>query len=152
MLQKIVFSLGLFLFILSCGRSNEKDTKSLDTSSTQSIKQKIDTTFVVITSDDNPNATGLSLAEIIEVNNIFLQCISDNRKHLLASNKYLRQYFPYYNEKGEKEVRVNCFCSAMGLDWKKSEIRIEDGGNCFFSFYIRLDTKKYFDLIINGEA
>jgi hypothetical protein len=65
-----------------------------------------------------------------------------------------RQYIPYINSKGEKIVWINCFCSVdrNSDDWKNELIFVLDGGNCYFNLKINLNTKKSFDLIVNGDA
>ena len=149
----IIYFFGLLL-IISCGQVDNKTpiTIKTDTIATQIITQTNDTDFAVIKSADNPKAIDLSADEIKEVNEIYIQCIADNKESLLPSTNYKRQYFPVINSKGEKEVRVNCFCGQADFDWKKEELMVCDGGNCFFNFVINLKTKKYYDLIINGEA
>ena len=66
--------------------------------------------------------------------------------------RYKRQYVAVTNEKGEKEVWVNCFCTTFNQDWKKVLIFVKDGGNCFFNLKINLTTGKYYELMVNGEA
>jgi len=149
----IIYFFGLLLTV-SCGHVDNKTatTTKTDTITSQTIIQPSDTDFVVIKSADNPKAIDLSADEINEVNKIYFQCIADNKKSLQPSTNYKRKYFPMINDKGEKEVRVNCFCRWDG-DWKiETSDTVKDGGNCYFHFQINLTTKKHHDLIINGEA
>jgi hypothetical protein len=65
---------------------------------------------------------------------------------------YGRQYVAMFNEKGEKEVWINCFCSALDSDWKKEIISVSDGGNCFFQVTVNLTQGRYVDLYVHGEG
>ena len=76
----------------------------------------------------------------------------DDERYLINLNRYKRQYFAIINEKGEKEVWVNCFCNTDNSDWKMEPIFVKDGGNCYFNVKINLKTKKYYELAVNGEA
>lgn len=66
--------------------------------------------------------------------------------------RYKRQYLPVINEKGEKEVWVNCFCRTDNMDWKNNIVSVRDGGNCYFNLKINLSLKTYYGLVVNGEA
>jgi hypothetical protein len=66
--------------------------------------------------------------------------------------QYYRQYVPFLNEKGEKEVWVNCFCSSLDNDWRKDIIYVHDGGNCFFQLRVNLSKGTYHEFSVNGEA
>lgn len=70
----------------------------------------------------------------------------------IVLTKYKRQYFAVTNEKGQKEVWVNCFCETGNPNWKNEPIFVKDGGNCYFNVKINLKTKKYYDFAVNGEA
>jgi hypothetical protein len=65
---------------------------------------------------------------------------------------YKRQYIVVTNNKGQKEVWVNCFCDSFHINWKRDRVMVRDGGNCYFNLKINLTTKKYYDLMVNGEA
>lgn len=62
---------------------------------------------------------------------------------------YKKQYVPYINIDGEKEVWVNCFCSSK-QGWKTNIIDARDGGDCYFNLKINLTKKKYYALHVNG--
>jgi hypothetical protein len=64
---------------------------------------------------------------------------------------YKRQYLPYLNSNGEKEVWVNCLCDT-NKNWKDGVLIIEDGGKCYFNLIINLSNKSSHTLIVNGEA
>ncbi|MBT31691.1 MAG: hypothetical protein CMO01_18700 [Thalassobius sp.] len=65
---------------------------------------------------------------------------------------YKRQYIATLNNKGEKEVWVNCFCSTPRNDWNKEIIMVKDGGNCYFNLTINLSTNQCLNFMVNGEA
>jgi hypothetical protein len=66
--------------------------------------------------------------------------------------RYKRQYIAIINDKGEKEVWINCFCHTWDTNWRKELILVDDGGNCYFNLKINLTTKKYYDFSVNGMA
>lgn len=66
--------------------------------------------------------------------------------------RYKRQYYATTNEKGEKEIWVNCFCNTWDKNWKENLIFIFDGGNCYFNLKINLTTGMFWDVIVNGDA
>jgi len=71
---------------------------------------------------------------------------------IIELSRYRRQYYAITNEKGEKEVWINCFCHSWGENWRKELIFVFDGGNCYFNLKINLETGKYYDVRVNGEA
>jgi hypothetical protein len=76
-----------------------------------------------------------------------------NKKHFVIDlTQYKRQYIVVINDKGEKEVWINCFCNTFIKGWRKEIIMVKDGGNCYFNLKINLTTEKYYDLSVNGEA
>jgi hypothetical protein len=56
------------------------------------------------------------------------------------------------NTKGDKEVWVNCFCRNAVGNWKEELILVQDGGNCYFQLKVNLNTKKYYEFTVNGNA
>ena len=64
--------------------------------------------------------------------------------------KYKRQYIAETNNKGEKEVWVNCGCDWPKY-WRKEFYNVEDGGNCYFKLTINLTLRKYYNLEVNGD-
>lgn len=119
----------------------------------------------------NATSTTLSKGEIIEVESIVKNCIKEynteqekrfnatppelnlkKRDFLIDLTRYKRQYIPVINEKGEKEVWVNCFCSTTGIDWKQNLVFVFDGGNCYFNLVVNLTKKSYCQLMVNGNA
>ncbi len=78
---------------------------------------------------------------------------------------YYRQYVFFSKTNGDSMVYVNGFCELLKqpvdscntiiwkpIDWKKTIVIVEDGGDCYWRILINL-TKKNFDFfMINGEA
>ena len=122
----------------------------------------------------NVQASNLNLNEISAIEELLSECINNynpdqlkqfdkiNKEHpeykfnkldfVIDLKRYKRQYVAVINEKGEKEVWVNCFCSNSENDWKKRIVYVFDGGNCYFSLKINMTKKKYYDLMVNGVA
>lgn len=112
-------------------------------------------------------------AEVAELNNLFSRCVSgfnvgaeknyieDKKKfpgdqlkkdsYVLAIDRYKRQYIAVINEKGEKVVWINCYCSNEAHVSKDVEI-VLDGGNCYFNLKVNLTDKKCSEFSVNGEA
>ncbi len=107
---------------------------------------------------DNAKATTLSKAEIDQIEDLLHKAINDynkDKKHyakIMPLSKYKIQFVPVINNKGEKEVWVNCFCDADSSRWRKELIIVEDGGNCYFQVKINLKTMKWYSMGINGYA
>jgi len=76
----------------------------------------------------------------------------DKTHFIIDLNQYKRQYYAITNEKGEKEVWINCFCDSWGRNWREELILVLDGGNCYFNLKINLKTEQYYDVIVNGYA
>lgn len=76
----------------------------------------------------------------------------DKRHFIIDLGRYKRQYYATTNEKGEKEIWVNCFCDTWDKNWKEDLIFVFDGGNCYFNLKINLTTKEYYDVMVNGDA
>jgi hypothetical protein len=51
-------------------------------------------------------------------------------------------------------MHVNFFCdSSEGwLDWRKTYIVADDGGDCYFRVKFDIESQTYSDLDVNGEA
>lgn len=65
--------------------------------------------------------------------------------------KYKRQYMGVI-ENGRKVIYTNFFCVVPKVDWKYFPVVVEDGGDCYFQIKYEVETKKFRDLQINGEA
>jgi len=168
--MKHIFTLPLFIIIIEltgCGH-----TKALNQENSKKFSTLDTATFVIF--NKGPKQPSLSLEELSKVENILQQCISDhnlerekyvaeeNKKHprhklkgdlyIIDPSYHKRQYVPSINDKGEKEVWVNCFCGHWDSKWKENIVRVEDGGSCFFNVTVNLTTGKYYGLKINGVA
>lgn len=68
---------------------------------------------------------------------------------------YVRQYVLSIDNKHNRIVQINFFCELEEFheNWRK-EIAplIDDGGECYFSFKINLDTNEVLDVTVNGVA
>jgi hypothetical protein len=162
-------------------RSIESETKddvqeiiNVDTNNISIIKLDSSNNWLHIF--ENQQTTSLSQNELVDIEQILLKCLREynvnqkkefeklNKEHpewnlkvsdfTIELSGYRRQYYAILNEKKEKEVWINCFCSNQNPDWKKdnSPVLVLDGGNCYFNLKINLTTKKYYDLMVNGNA
>jgi hypothetical protein len=117
------------------------------------------------------NGFELSKAEIAEIETLFKASIAEREKQfydydakfpkkvnkneyvLKPINAYSRQYVATINEKGEKQVLINCFCDGHEFpNWQTELVVVFDGGNCYFELTINLLTKKTTAFYVNGEA
>lgn len=76
----------------------------------------------------------------------------DKKDFLIDLAKYKRQYIAVINSSGEKEVWINCFCSAPTKNWREQLVVVKDGGNCYFNLKVNLTTGQCYDLMVNGYA
>ena len=68
---------------------------------------------------------------------------------------YRRQYFGLLGKKGEKIVWINFFWAGEAPvfpRWEREAVVVLDGGLMFLNVKVDLQSKKCFDLKINGEA
>jgi hypothetical protein len=67
---------------------------------------------------------------------------------------YKRQYFGMIR-KGARVIYGNFFCrvpSTRAADWHTVPVRVEDGGDCYFSVEYDVKRGTFHDLMVNGEA
>lgn len=69
----------------------------------------------------------------------------------IKKQKYFKQFFPAFNEQNEKEIWINNLCSAENDEWKKSFIKVHDGGTCYYSIKVNLTKKSCYDFTYNGN-
>jgi hypothetical protein len=122
----------------------------------------------------NVKPTNLTPQDVHDIDKLLNKCIaaynpkqqmefdSISKKHpdynlkiqnfVIDLSRFKRQYFPVINEKGEKEIWINCFCRTDNEDWRTRLISVRDGGNCYFNLKINLTLKTYYDLMVNGDA
>ncbi|MEO6452959.1 MAG: hypothetical protein ABIN97_02740 [Ginsengibacter sp.] len=112
--------------------------------------------------DNKYKPAKLTQDDINNIDRLLLECVTDYNNSLDIDHKewridlkkydYKKQLIVVTNEKGDKEVWVNCFCETWDGRWKTRIMLVDDGGNCFFNFKINLTTNKYSDLVVNGVA
>jgi hypothetical protein len=111
---------------------------------------------------------GLDSSDISEIDSLFKGFLSKNSNEETSTTlvrkigklDYRRQYIPGINLKGEKTVWINCFCVEPNKfpayqsnnfdDWNTEIIVVNDGGNCYFSVFLNLETQGFYDLYVNG--
>lgn len=98
--------------------------------------------------DYNPNQE----RQFKEINDKHPEYKLDKKYFIIDLTRYKRQYVAIINSKGEKEVWINCFCNTWDKNWKTNLIFVHDGGNCYFNLKINLTTRKYYELMVNGDA
>ena len=179
-MKQLSFYLVLLLAISSCRQTNNKSnvsavidinkvTTQADTSNYAIIKFDTNDTWLF----DKAKPTDISLTDIKEVEALLADCINkynpeqqkqfdkinsvypeaniDKRGFIIDLSNYKRQYVAVINDKGEKEVWVNCFSAKFDY-WKKKIVQVDDGGNYFFNVKINLNRKIYYDLSVNGQG
>jgi hypothetical protein len=107
--------------------------------------------------DKNSKPATLSSNEIIKVERLIAKAVvAYNNKNTYDSikkpEKYYKQFIAITNNKGEKEVWVNCCCAVMHGLWKTQIQHTSDGGSCYFTIKINLTKSKAGELNANGLA
>ncbi len=158
----IIF-LGLILVSCGQDNTNKK-TELDDHYQVSDKKIQLDTSMVAILPFDtiqywvfkNAKQTDLSIKDLIIIENLLTDCIAEynpkqeqqfnelksnnlelsfNIKHFVIDlERYKRQYMAVINDKGEKEVWINCFCNSWEKDWRNEIIIVKDGGKLLFQF------------------
>ncbi|MBS1792484.1 MAG: hypothetical protein JSS81_01450 [Acidobacteria bacterium] len=107
----------------------------------------------------NARPATLSEPEITRVRDFVERAVSDHNSRSVNEFKrigdlenYKFQLIPATDENGEKWVWVNAFCDDFKKDWKKQLVLVDDGGNCFFQFYINLKRNSFERFTVNGEG
>jgi hypothetical protein len=101
--------------------------------------------------EDIRSIDSILIASVVEFN----KALDSNFKFLtidLKKHNYRKQLVAVINDKGEREVWVNCFCNTWNNNWKIEILFVDDGGSCYFNFKIDLTTKRYSAFRVNGEA
>jgi len=180
--MRIILTLFILLTIFSCGQTGNRIKENKETIETKFDSIFVDTASIAIIPFDatyswlfeKAQPTDLNMEELKLIEKIVMDCVSKynpeqkkqfeeiSNKHpnenfrlndfVIELNRYKRQYIPVINDKGEKEIWINCFCDTWNTDWKKEIIEVMDGGNCYFQMRINLTEKKYFDFMVNGVA
>ena len=91
-------------------------------------------------------------AEIIQAESLIASYLKEHAPAIhLKLKTYKRQYAGVVID-GKRCVFANFFCKDHGREWKKDEIIVEDGGDCYFQITVDLTLKRCFNLHVNGEA
>jgi hypothetical protein len=174
----ILSASGLLLFN-SCGESKPKtDIPSIDSLTPKTTVDTVD--FAILPFDTsmtwitdfpkNLKATELNETDKHLIDSLMGTVVSAYNKGLLKNKgiesadssisvidlkAYKKQYVAVTNAKGETEVWANFFCKAIEkriefLDWKKTPVKVIDGGNCFFHVKLNLSQRKTYDLSVNS--
>lgn len=139
-----LFVLTLIVFSIACSTEREKKRRSpneieYDTSTTAIIEwdSNLNYPFNAI---DYERAT-LTQNDIVKIDTALVTAVATWNRDLskefqidLSGRNYMRQLVAVKNDKGQKEVWVNYFCSHVNVPWKKQLLNVEDGGSCFFEF------------------
>lgn len=64
---------------------------------------------------------------------------------------YKRQYWGVF-EKEKRLIVANFFCDASRYDWHEQEVRVIDGGDCYFRLKYDVEAGTFSDLVVNGSA
>jgi hypothetical protein len=75
-----------------------------------------------------------------------------NRGRLPKWNEYTFQYQGRTTLLGQKFVYVNAFCRQEGHSLDRDWVSVLDGGACFFTAKYDPDSKRVYDLHVNGVA
>lgn len=167
------------IFLILCGlivkithaQSNMEDSNII-ISNRSKMYVLMDSNYTIIsftktmyTPFKNTTPTSLEKNEIVAVERLLDDCIdeynqkqpvktsTDGRKYepvLINLTSYKRQYVPVINNKGEKEVWVNCFRNAYDQDWKNKLISVRGGGTGFFNVKVNLNQKRYYEFKVNS--
>lgn len=91
-------------------------------------------------------STTLIELEIKDLDLILEDCFQ--KEGLGSLIQYKRQYIPFINNNGEKEVWINAF-SRYKENWFSRIKLVEDGGKCYFNVLVVLNNKLYYNLSTN---
>jgi hypothetical protein len=158
------------LTIVSCGQPT--NTNPTDKKEIVATGQPVDTSLIAVIPFDKSRdwlfdktytPSTLTQSDIEKIEALLITCVThynnklsaDNKQYFaidLAKEKYKRQYVAVINNKGDKEVWINCLCRTHGDNWRTSIILVDDGGNCFFNLKINLTKEQCYDLSVNGLA
>jgi hypothetical protein len=170
------------LLLVGCNQSNSVTEQNSERTESKIESNHTDSSDIAFLNNDSINykifkkgtAISLSQKDLIEIDRLLIECINEHNKKqeiifnekksknpdlsikkknfIIELKNYQRQYVAVKNERGEKEVWVNCFCATFDDGWKTDIHMVSDGGNCFFDLKINIDTKKYYDFMVNGDA
>ena len=64
---------------------------------------------------------------------------------------YKRQYWRVLGNE-QRLIVANFFCEASRYDWHEKEVRVIDGGDCYFRLKYDVEAGTFSDLVVNGSA
>jgi hypothetical protein len=104
----------------------------------------------------NAKATTLEGDEIAQVERLLAKAVADYNKDETQARQidlaqYKRQFVPVVNEKGEKEIWINCFAGDFE-NWQTQIIEVSDGGKSFFNLHVNLIQNNYSEFSVNGNG
>ena len=147
---KLIISLILFVYLPS--HSSAQDHSARDTSKIAILN--LNSPDIWLTDFKNAKPAQLTDKDFTDIEKLLRNCVKENNQGI-ELKRYKRQYVPYINSKGQKEVYVNCFCFSDEIEfkyWRKQLVMVDDGGDCFFHVTINLTTNKCGNLYVNGLA
>ena len=102
-------------------------------------------------------AANISKKEVITIENLIDSYIKKynqlSKYNIKNTLDYSKQLIAINNNRGEKEVWVNCSCVRIDSKYWNQEVSVtHDGGNCYFSLMVNLTTGKCYNFIVNGLA
>jgi hypothetical protein len=170
--MNLLLGFALCSFFVQCDGSNHDSKNQISNVMEEENNKLTESNDIVIFGLDSTNnwmslfegaePASLDKKEITQIENLFIYCFnksnikdSSNQLHLIDRGliEYKRQYIPYINKDGEKEVWINCFCSSFKDDknWREKLVLVKDGGDCYFNLKINLDKNLCKDIVINGN-
>lgn len=166
-IKEFLALLSLTFCLLSCrqtGQFNGKGTKSKISPNDTSLIAVLpfDTTQNWLFNGAKPDV--LSKSDFATIESLMSKCITTYNKeqekiykenkptknYLLDFKNIKRQYIAVINNKGEREVWINCFCDDFHTKWREEILMVKDGGVCYYNLKVNLTNKKYYNLIVNG--
>ncbi|GHV35467.1 hypothetical protein AGMMS4952_27740 [Spirochaetia bacterium] len=162
--MKVVFSILLVFSLISCVKESisKNDSQPIEINKNSILIEEID--FVILKNNEFikslfGNCTSIELSEndLDELNIIINNAVKGYNgneviENIILSN-YKRQYIAIINEKGEKEVYVNCFYNTFAERndyWKTQFVDVDGGGKGFFQLKVNLTKKIYYEFCINA--
>ena len=106
--------------------------------------------------DKDVKAVALSAGDIKKVDELFNVAVKRHGKQSKynpqSAARYYKQVVAVVNSRGEKIIWINCFCANDFPYWKTTLVSVLDGGSCFFSLNINLNTGEDYNFAVNGVA
>jgi hypothetical protein len=103
----------------------------------------------------------LNDSEISDTIDVLKKAVIENNskakkeRSVASADNYNLQFVSVVNDQKQKIIWINALCrnsNSYDDKWKKSIIRVKDGGSCYFNLYINLTEKSYENFIVNGES